>query len=293
MKIHFWFWLVLVPLGLLSAQKKHKRIENALLWEISGNGLKESSYVFGTIHLIPTKDFHLSELTILSLEKSSKIVFEIDLEEMNDLSSLFPLLLNSFMPENKISDFVSSDDYSLIENYFQNKGLPMVLLERVKPMFLNALLSGDLFSEATSYELRLMEIATRLGKKTGGLETIEFQLSLFDRIPYEQQAKLLVHSIKKSQNNSDDFAELIQLYKQEDIEKLVQLVMQDSKEFGSFDEIMIYQRNENWIPKMTSLMQKEPVFFAVGAGHLGGNQGVIQLLRNAGYTLKPLKNNSK
>jgi len=243
--------------------------------------------------MIPTKDFYLSPKLNDAFEKSTKVVFEIDLKKMEDLSSILPLMMKSFMPDQTISDLVTEEEYQLIEKFFEDKGLPMVLLERVKPMFLYAMLSGDMFSEATSYELQLWEKAQTQNKKTDGLETAEFQMSIFDSIPYPVQAKLLVQSIKDNQQTDKDYEQMIELYKKEEIQKLYDLIMNETQDFESFNEIMVFQRNKNWIPKIEKLIAAESVFFAVGAGHLAGNEGVIQLLKNQGYSLKPVKDKSK
>jgi uncharacterized protein YbaP (TraB family) len=284
-----WIWLFLLPFNLLLSQS----LTPSLLWEISGKGLSKSSYLFGTIHMIPSKDFNLSSKLNEAFDKSDLVVFEIDLNEMTDFSSLLPLMMKSFMPDQKLSELVTQEEYLMIEDYFEKKGLPIILLERIKPMFLYALLSGDMFADATSYEVQLWEKANNLNKKTKGLETAEFQMSIFDSIPYPVQAKLLVQSIKDQRNNEDEFENMIQLYKQEDIEKLYDLITKETQDLGSFNELMVFGRNRNWIPQIENMMMQGSVFFAVGAGHLAGKEGLIELLKNKGYTLKPLKQKTK
>lgn len=288
-----WIWFFLLPFNLIWGQSKSQTLEPSLLWEISGKGLTHKSYLFGTIHMIPSKDFYLSPKLDEAFEKCSMVVFEIDLKKIEDLTSILPLMMKSFMPDQKISDLVTDEEYQLIEKFFEDKGLPMVLLERVKPMFLYALLSGDMFSESTSYELQLWEKAQNQNKKTDGLESPEFQMSIFDSIPYPVQAKLLVQSIMDNQKTGKEYERMVELYKSEEIQKLYDLIVNETKDFESFNEIMVFQRNKDWIPKIEKMIAEESVFFAVGAGHLAGKEGVIHLLKNQGYTLKPLKDKSK
>lgn len=288
-----WICFFLLQFNLIWSQSNTLTLEPSLLWEISGNGLKNKSYLFGTIHMIPSKDFYFSPKLDEAFGKSSKVVFEIDLKKMEDLTSILPVMMKSFMPDQKISDLVTDEEYQLIEKFFEDKGLPMVLLERVKPMFLYALLSGDMFSDVTSYELQLWEKAQTQNKKTDGLETAEFQMSIFDSIPYPVQAKLLVQSIRDNQQVSKEYERMIELYKNEEIQKLYDLIIIETKDYETFNEIMVFQRNKNWIPKIEKMIAEESVFFAVGAGHLAGKDGVIQLLKNQGYTLKPVKDKSK
>ncbi len=142
----------------------------------------------------------------------------------------------------------------------------------------------------TSYEMELMAIAKKSGKTIGGLETAAFQMSMFDSIPYRVQAKMLVESIRNVRNEDEEgaFDQMIETYKQQDIEAMQQLIQSDG-ELMAYENLLLFNRNRNWVPLMNSMMRKEPCFFAVGAGHLGGLNGILQLLRQEGFIVKALK----
>ncbi|MFN7116780.1 MAG: TraB/GumN family protein [Saprospiraceae bacterium] len=270
--------------------------ENSLLWEISGKGLKEPSYLFGTIHLIDKKDFILTDATKNSLEKAKRVTFEINMEEMSDMSVLMPLMMKAFMANGTtLRDLLKEEDYTLVKAHFEKMGLPMMLLERMKPMFLSSMnpdaMGGGLEGENSSmmsYEMELMKLAQAQKKPIAGLETAEFQMSMFDSIPYEAQAEMLVESVKSADTGNDQLKQLVDLYKKQDINGLHDMLNADS-ELSKYDELLLVNRNKNWIPVMGKMMGEQPTFFAVGAGHLAGANGVINLLRQAGYTIKPLK----
>ena len=268
--------------------------ENSLLWEITGKGLKEPSYLFGTIHLIGKKDFMLTDATKKSLEKAKRVTFEINMEEMSDVSVMMPLMMKAFMANGKtLRDLLKDEDYALVKSHFEGMGMPMMMLERMKPMFLSSMNSGsaDLGKEDSdmiSYEMELMKIAQAGKKPIAGLETAEFQMSMFDSIPYEVQADMLVQSIKSSDKGDDELQQLVELYKKQDINGLHEMLNADAT-LSKYDELLLVNRNRNWIPVMGKMMGEQNTFFAVGAGHLAGQKGVIHLLREAGYTVKPLK----
>ena len=135
-----------------------------------------------------------------------------------------------------------------------------------------------------------MEFAKEAEKRklsTGGLETIDFQISIFDEIPDEDQATMLVESIKSSDTGSDQMKEMVDIYKRQDINAMQEL-MQGDETIKEYEDILLVKRNKNWIPQIKEMMASESVFFAVGAGHLGGEMGVIQLLKNEGLKLTPL-----
>lgn len=269
-------------------------LAKSLFWEIKGKNLPKPSYLFGTIHIIDKADFYLPPILTEKLKQCDNVAFEIDLAEMNNLSALFTLLKEAMMKEGiKLRDLVSTEEYTLIKNYFQKIGLPMVMLERVKPMFLSMLATGDGsisdFSHGNmmSYEMEIYDLAKRHQKSTGGLETIEYQVSLFDSIPYADQAKMLVNSIQNSSMGTSELDSTTLLYREQDIEAMVSLVGADEG-LGKYEQILLINRNQNWVPQMSKMMQKAPVFFAVGAGHLGGKHGVIRLLMKAGYEVNPI-----
>ena len=107
----------------------------------------------------------------------------------------------------------------MVQDHFQEIGLPLFMFERIKPMFLTVMASGDMSptamssGEMLSYEMEIMEIAQAGEKKMGGLESMEFQMSVFDSIPYDAQAKMLVESIKSSDTGDEEFAKMVELYK--------------------------------------------------------------------------------
>jgi len=267
--------------------------ENSLLWSIEGNGAKGTSYLFGTIHLIPADDFILTDVTRDAFQRCKSVAFEIDMEEMSDISAMLPLLMKAFMRNGEtLPNLLSESDYKLVKAYFEDMGLPMFMLDRVKPMFLSAMTSqpgGTTNSTDTkSYEIELLQMAKEAEKPVEGLETAAYQMSMFDSIPYKVQAQMLVESLKMESDEGASMDALIALYKAQDLFGL-QKMMEGEAGMGEFTDLLLNRRNENWIPIMAQMMNKEPVFFAVGAGHLAGEKGVIALLREAGYKVSPVR----
>jgi len=279
------------------AQAPQPLNEASLLWEVSGNGLVAPSFVFGTIHMIPQKDFLLTDATRAALDQSKKVVFEINLEKMDDITTMLPMIMQAFMKrDTTLRDLLEPSDYEIVKQHFQELGLPMFLLDRIKPMFLSALdpqvVMGKQGESTTSYEMELMAIAKKSEKTIDGLETAAFQMSMFDSIPYRIQAKMLLESIQQSSLQTEDekgaFDQMIAIYKAQDIEAMQQL-MQSDGELMAYENLLLFNRNRNWIPIMKAMIRKEPCFFAVGAGHLGGASGILQLLREEGFRVKAVK----
>jgi uncharacterized protein len=269
-------------------------IENALLWEISGNKITKPSYLFGTIHIIGKEDYFLPIRTNTALSAAQKVVFEINMEDMSDMGKQMGLLSKAMMRnDTTLQQLLSKEDYSAVNQHFTKIGMPLFMLERMKPMFLSIfaetgddkLSNGDM----KSYEMELFDIAKKQKKKIGGLETAEYQLSMFDSIPYREQADMLVKGIRSKNNGKDQLQQMVNLYKDQNISALYNMIVSDTTGIANHGNLLLDNRNRNWVPIMEKMMTDTSTFFAVGAGHLGGEKGVITLLRKRGYTVKSYK----
>lgn len=299
-KLFFLFSLAIIAYSCGSTKEVARQegiytpLENSLLWKIEGDDMSAPSYLYGTIHMINADDYFLPQGTLAAIDGADKMVFEIDMNEMNDMGSLMGLMSKAFMNDGKsLSDLLSKEDYDLVENHFSKMGLPMMMLERIKPAFLSVFAydidpSGMQNGSIKSYEMEFFKMANETSKPVAGLETLEFQMSVFDSIPYTDQAKMLVEAIKSSDTDDDQFKVMIDMYKTQDINSMVTMIQEDDSMGEGSEDVLLTGRNKNWIPLMADMMRQDKVFFAVGAGHLAGPNGVIHLLRKAGYTLTPL-----
>ncbi len=273
----------------------YQKLEKALLWKISGNDLAAPSYLYGTIHMIPSDEYFLPEGTLSAIGGAKKIMFEIDMKDMNDISKQMGLLNQAFMKDDlTLKDLYTDEQYAKVKKHFDSMGIPLFLMERMKPMFLTVFASGDVdpgdlqSGKIKSYEMEFYDLAESSNKETGGLETIEYQMSVFDSIPYQEQADMLLQTIEMGDESSGSMEEMVKVYKEQDIEGMQTLFEEDDSGIEGHEDVLLVNRNKNWIPVMSEEMKNGPIFFAVGAGHLGGPLGVINLLREAGFTLEPV-----
>ncbi len=271
-------------------------VEDALLWEISGKNLPSKSYLFGTIHLIPKEDFFLPKGLEEALNHSKTLFLELDMNEMNDMGKMMSIFERCYMKDDKkLSDLLDPSDYQLVSNKLEQLGLPMMMFERMKPLFLSTLtafdggVSNKELENLKSYELVLTEMANEKNIPLKGIESIDFQLSIFDSIPYEVQAKSLVESLKSDSASTDSMKELINFYKAQKVTKLAESTESTDMALVPYLNILLNNRNKAWIPKILESSKSGSCFYAVGAGHLGGEQGLISLLRKENLTVKPIK----
>ena len=292
--------IVLTMLAMVScAQQKVLKDEpapgNSLLWKVEGNGLEKPSWIFGTIHMLCKDDAVLSDNMRQVIRDCDVVYMEMDLDNIFEMMGAFSKL--KMTGDTTLRDLLSEKDYSKVKAYFEEKStlLPFSVLETYKPMMASSLLSeGDLPCEgATSMEQIIMGAAKQQGKKIKGLETMAQQAGFLDSIPYKYQAAELVKYIDSAgtdngQNTMMD--QLFDAYRNQDLKKLEDLMLDSDAGMSSFSDILLYRRNANWVMKLKTLMTDKSLLVAVGAGHLPGEKGVISLLRKAGYTVTPVEN---
>lgn len=264
---------------------------NSLLWKIEKEGIKNPSYLFGTIHVIPSKDFFFGEKLKQVATHADKIIFEMELNAQITMKAV----LSSMIPGNQtLEDLLSPDQYDSLNVFFRDtlglSELEIMAYEKIKPAFVSQIFITKMLGEAPkSYELEIKKLADSAGIEIIGLETFEEQIGFFDSIPQEIQIGMLMKSIREYTKSSQQLMELIEQYKMQDLDGLYSIMMQDESGFIQIEDLLITGRNKIWVPKLMEIIQETPVFIAVGAGHLPGNEGVIELLRAQGYKLTPLK----
>jgi uncharacterized protein len=268
------------------------QVDKSLFWEISGNGLKQSSYLFGTIHIIKKKDFFLSDVIKDIVKKSQVFITEVDMNI--PLLKQLELVKTMGLPENKtLQDYISPEDFTIFSNIvIDSMGLSRSKFEkyiRIKPFLTSSLLVKQEIGKIKAYESELYKIAKNRGIPSDGLETIDFQMSLVDATPIKEQAQALVNEVKNFRQSLADYDEMVETYKKQDLDRLYTMVVSDSTADSEFNETFIYKRNFSWIPVIEKRIQEYSCFIAVGGAHLPGLNGLLALLRKQGYTISPIK----
>jgi uncharacterized protein YbaP (TraB family) len=281
----------------------------SLLWEITGNGLKKPSYLFGTMHVSNKMVFHLSDSFFLSIKKADVVGLELNSETWQTEMNTVEKQKESFY---KFYGSGYNSDYSKTIKGFGNDGgygsfglkditfrMNNQYLELVKyalqetPFIINSLLyrTKDYrqdFEENTFLDMYIYQTGKKLGKKSAGMETI------FTMEKYTTEAEIdrANEKVKKKKKVSyDDYPEMTpdEAYRKGDLDMLDSLDRMNM-ESEAFIEKFLYQRNDVQAHSMDTIMKKgQSLFVGVGAAHLPGKRGVIEILRRKGYTLRPIK----
>jgi uncharacterized protein YbaP (TraB family) len=265
--------------------------DNTLLWEISGKGLTAPSYLFGTFHLICKDDIPFGEQLKAAFKSVKEVYMELDMDD--PATMLGAMKLMNMRGDSTLKNLYTAAEYKKVETFFDDSlHLPLAVLQGMKPLLLTAMLYPKLLSCKTTggVEEELQKLAKENKKEIQGLETMAFQAAVFDSIPYTQQAKELLKAIDSLEMYKKYFNAMVKVYKNQQLDEMLKLL--SSTEFGMEDnhDILLDKRNKNWVIQLNSIMKRESVFIAVGAGHLVGEMGLISLLRKEGYTVRAIEN---
>lgn len=268
--------------------------QNTLLWEISGNGLQKPSYLFGTMHILCDQDATLSANLKKAIKDVQVIYFELDMDDMNEIMGAVKYLRMN--DGKKLSDLLTKEEYDRVAKYLKDSKapLPLAFMNSFKPYFISAVIGEQAMAcdtdKKNGMEQQIMKESKQYEKEIKGLETAEFQAGLFDSIPYDKQAKDLVAYIDSIDSYKKATLEMVDGYRKQDLKRLDSLVQKSDPGMEQYMDLLLYSRNRRWVGSMPGIMGPRTALFAVGAGHLGGEQGVINLLKQKGYTVTPLKN---
>lgn len=271
-------------------KKKSTTDEKSLLWRISGKQLANPSYLFGTIHMICGTDYLWTDSMKHSLDESKEVCMEMDMDDPSLAMQVAAGMMD--LSGKQLKEYFTPEQYTKVEKYVKDSlGMGLEMFQMMKPVVLLPLLAskGTGCDNPVSYELKIMEEAKEQKKEITGLETAQEQLEVMNSIPSDSLVAELVEMAEgKSKDDEVLYDRMVTAYKAQDLPTLYELIKK-SGELGGEWNAFLDDRNKKWISRMESKMKKQRTFFAVGAGHLYGNVGVINLLRKAGYTVEPVK----
>lgn len=285
-------WAVL-NISTAQAQSNKMKSENsALLYEISGRNLKKPSYLFGTIHMICEKDMFPAEKLKGYINQTEQMLLEFD---MDDKALVQQALKYSMLADGKtVKNYLKPNEYSRIDALYKDYlGITFDNLQKFKPMISSAyLLSSPKIIGCQPpfvYDQFLAQTAVAQKMPVIGLETAEEQIAVIDSQTIEQQIRELNETAANPEKAINDFKILYRTYLTQSADELYNLVVRQFNALGYSQPRMLDRRNQNWIPVIEKNIAEKPTFIAVGSGHLGGEKGVIKLLRARGYKLTPIK----
>lgn len=274
-----------------------------LLWKVSGNGLNQPSFIIGTHHLAPFSIMDSIAGLQKALNETQQAYGELKMSEMQ-IPATMEKMQKAMMIANDttLTSLLSPEDFEIANKFCkENLMLDLNMAPKLKPAFLlnNVVVMAYVkhigkFNPQEQLDTFFQSQATQNGKKVDGLETAEFQFDLlFNGSSLQRQAQLLMCTLNNIDTEVENLKKLTNAYMKQDLNTMLQISEErkgnqcDSS--ASEEDAMIYNRNQSWAQKLPAIMKAAPTFVAVGALHLPGEKGLLNLLKKQGYTLEPVK----
>jgi len=290
-------------LGILLFISLALNINAQLLWKISGNGQEKPSYILGTHHLAPLSIKDSIAGLPQAMDETAQVYGEVVMSDMMSPEFMQVMQQNMMIAgDSTLQTFFTPEQYEIVGKAVkENLMADISMLAKLKPAAITQQLTLILcmkhlggFNPQEQLDTYFQQQATQNGKKVSGLETAQSQLDvLFNSQTLQRQANLLYCLVSDVDKAMDQTKRLNEAYRAQNLDEMLKLM--EERDGNSCDplpgemEALLDNRNKAWIEKMPAIMKDAPTLFVVGAGHLPGNNGVLNLLKQAGYIIEPMK----
>ena len=266
--------------------------EKNCLWSVTSS--HNTVYLLGSVHVLKQENYPLHDTIYQSFDNAQHLVFEVNLDEMSSpLTQISSLRKGMYTDGRTLSDALSPESYALTQTQLEKHGYNMGMFTLMKPWMLATtitILELQKLGFGTDHgvDQHFFEKAKAEGKSIEGLETVEYQLNLFDSLSPKTQESYLLQTLGEMNSLEQQTHNLVESWTQGRIEGL-ELMLDDMKKFPEVYEALITQRNKNWLPHVESyLLEHEPYMVVVGTLHLLGEKGLLAMLKEKGYTIAQL-----
>ena len=265
--------------------------EKSLLWKVSRDD--KSIFLLGSIHYLRQENYPLNRAILDAFDASKRLVLEIDLNNTPAGAAQRVTLEKAIYRDGStLAQNVSQETYQLTSKRAAELGIDMQIVQPMKPWFVAlTMLAVKLQRMGLNPKLgvdhHLAERAKRDGKPTAGLETLEFQLGIFDRLSKREQESMLRESAGEVERIDKNINGIVQSWLDGDGDRLASLLLAGMRQYPELYQKIIVERNQRWLEEIAKLVREESdVMVVVGAAHLVGKDGVVELLKARGFKVE-------
>ena len=284
--------LVIIAFVLLAAQSANAQ----LLWKISGRGIDKPSYILGTHHAVPFTYCDSIPGLMEAFDQVDYVIGEFDMVKMGEMTPAQMQNMQKMMmmpADTTLLSLFCVEEKELLDAYLKETiGAELQMFSAMKPMTIMVTVQNRILMDIipdiasmTGMDKYMQTLAASKGKSVGGLETMEYQMNLLYGNSLEEQADALLEMAQNS-NSKELLIELTAAYKSQNLDTLWNVF---EKQMTSYEyDALVSVRNQNWEKQIVELLPAHSSLFVVGSGHLPGEKGIINLLTEVGYKVKPI-----
>jgi uncharacterized protein len=283
--------LALFLLCLSSCGAEQPKPGDGCVWKVSD--ADSSLYLSGTIHLLRKEDHPLPAAYEVAYQDSQRLFFELAPGEGRDARLAGEMRAKGMLKDGQaLSDQVPAIVWDDLTRWCQKRGMAAVTFNSMRPWFVALMITSSEFHALGADPSRGVEPAFEKkaeadGKATAGLETVEFQIDLFAKLSQEEQLDLLTQTLVEAASAEVEFNNMILAWRSGDIEMLYKLLSREADKYPRLMDIFLHSRNAAWITQLSDELGKPGnAMVLVGAGHLGGEMGVLEGLKKKGFKVE-------
>lgn len=287
-----WLFLLFLVCGREAiAQTVQRAPAKNSLWRITTN--KSTLYLLGSIHMMKPDVFPLSDAIEEAFRSSARLVLEVNLDGLNSPDAQQAMLAKGLLPEGKrLGQVLSPETYRQVQQKVEALQLNIGAISRMKPWFLSLALAAMKmqqlgYNPENGVDRYFFGKAINAKKPVVGLETADFQISLLDSLPAKTQEEALLQTLNELDQFEKEIEQVVRAWKAGREKELESLLLESFKEYPEVYAKIVTDRNRNWLAALESHLRGEgSTFVVVGAAHLVGRDGVVELLRKRGYSVE-------
>jgi uncharacterized protein len=284
--------VVFVIALLLLVMPRIKAQESSILWEITGNGITKPSYLFGSLKFIGEKEFYLPKEVTEKIKQSAifAIEDEVDHHAQHELNKVL-----HFPKGESLSTHLSAEDYNKVVNFFESefkisKKQFEAKYAKLIPLAISISMTRlSLGEKVKFYDIELLKFAKSNKVKSYSLESVDREAKALTSFSIEDQTAALLHTVNNFEKQKAEFQKLMEDYPQGKLEEIFEYTLHPLENNQDFINTFFYQRNKEWMPKIEKMISENVAFISVGVSHLEGDGGLLNLFKEKGYTLTPIK----
>ncbi len=281
----------MAAVGSFAQQNQAAAPAKSCLWEIRTSA--NSLYLLGSLHLLKSSAYPLAAEIEQAYSASQKIVFETDIGGMMDPAIQAKMLEMGLYPEGQdLFQNIPGSTRKKIEAKLEDIGMPPAYFSRFRPWFLGITLTTlELqrlgFNPQYGIDLHFYTRARADQKELAYLETIEFQLDLLGNMTAQDQQEFLNQTLEDLEVAAELADEMMSAWQTGDTDKLYEILFKSFQAHPGIEDRLLNRRNRNWIRQIKKMLKTpKNTMVIVGAGHLLGPEGMVELLRQEGYEVK-------
>jgi uncharacterized protein YbaP (TraB family) len=283
--------LTLVLLLALSAARSLGAQERTLLWKVSEGD--KSIFLLGSIHYLRKENYPLNQAILDAFDASDRLVLEIDLQNTPaGAAQRLTLEKAVYRDGSNLAQNVSQETYQLASKRAAELGIDMQVVQPMKPWFVAmTMLAVKLQRMGLDPKLgvdhHLAERAKRDGKPTSGLETLEFQLGIFDQLSKREQELMLRETAGELERIDKNVKDIVESWLKGDGERLAALLLAGMRQYPELQQKLVIERNRRWLDQIAKLVEQgNNAMVVVGAAHLVGQEGIVDMLKARGFSVE-------